>query len=30
MNCKFDRIDISKGIDIDKTKVSKEYNICHY
>ena len=26
----YDRIDISEGIDIDKTNESKEYNICHY
>ena len=26
----YDRIDISKGIDISKTKVSKECDICHY
>ena len=26
----YDRIDISEGIDIDKTNKSKEYNICHY
>ena len=25
-----DRIDISEGIDINKTNTSKEYNICHY
>ena len=25
-----DRIDISEGIDIDKTNKSKECNICHY
>ena len=26
----YDRIDISEGIDIDKTNKSKEFNICHY
>ena len=26
----YDRIDISEGIDIDKTKKSKECNIWHY
>ena len=26
----YDRIDISEGTDIDKTKKSKEHNICHY
>ena len=26
----FDRIDISEGIDVNKTRVSKECNICHY
>ena len=26
----YDRIDISEGIDIDKTNKSKEYDICHY
>ena len=26
----YDRIDISEGIDTDKTSASKEYNICHY
>ena len=26
----YDRIDISKGIDIDKTNKSKECDICHY
>ena len=29
-NVKYDRIDISEGIDIDKTNKSKECNICHY
>ena len=26
----YDRIDISEGIDIDKTSKSKECHICHY
>ena len=26
----YDRIDISEGIDIDKTNKSKECGICHY
>ena len=26
----YDRIDISEGIDIDKTNASKECKICHY
>ena len=26
----YDKIDISKGIDINKTNVSKECYICHY
>ena len=26
----FDRIDVSAGIDINKTSASKECNICHY
>ena len=26
----YDRIDISEGIDVDKTNVSKECDICHY
>ena len=26
----YDRIDISVGIDINKTNVSKECDICHY
>ena len=25
-----DRIDISEGIDFNKTRASKERNICHY
>ena len=29
MQC-FDRIDVSEGIDIDKTSKSKECIICHY
>ena len=27
---KYDRIDISEGIDTNKTSASKECNICHY
>ena len=27
---RFYRIDISKGIDFNKTSASKEYDICHY
>ena len=27
---KYDRIDISEGIDINKTNASKECDICHY
>ena len=27
---KYDRIDISEGIDVDKTEKSKEYMLCHY
>ena len=27
---KYDRIDISEGIDINKTNASKECGICHY
>ena len=27
---KYDRIDISEGIDTDKTSASKECSICHY
>ena len=27
---KYDKIDISEGIDINKTSGSKEYGICHY
>ena len=26
----YDRTDASKGIDINKTIASKEYNICYY
>ena len=26
----YDRIDISEGIDVNKTNVSKECAICHY
>ena len=26
----FDRIDVSEGIDVDKTTESKECDICHY
>ena len=26
----YDRIDLSQGIDVNKTISSKEYNICHY
>ena len=26
----YDRIDISEGIDVNKTSVSKEFDICHY
>ena len=26
----YDRIDISEGIDINKTNKSKEYMLCHY
>ena len=26
----FDRIDISEGIDVNKTDASKECDICHY
>ena len=26
----YDRIDISKGIDINKTNASKESDVCHY
>ena len=25
-----DRTDVSEGIDVNKTSVSKECNICHY
>ena len=26
----YDRIDVSEGIDINKTSASKECDICHY
>ena len=26
----FDKIDVSEGIDVNKTSESKECNICHY
>ena len=26
----YDGIDVSEGIDVNKTSESKEYNICHY
>ena len=26
----YDRIDVSEGIDVDKTSASKECDICHY
>ena len=26
----FDRTDVSKGIDVNKTSASKEHDICHY
>ena len=26
----YERTDISEGIDVDKTNLSKEYDICHY
>ena len=26
----YERIDISEGIDVNKTNLSKEYDICHY
>ena len=26
----YDRIDVSEGIDVNKTKASKECHICHY
>ena len=26
----YDRIDVSEGIDVNKTSASEEYNICHY
>ena len=27
---KYERIDISEGIDLNKSDKSKEYDICHY
>ena len=26
----FDRIDVSEGIDVNKTSESKDHDICHY
>ena len=26
----YDRIDVSEGIDVNKTSSSKEYDVCHY
>ena len=26
----YDRIDVSEGIDVNKTNASKEYSVCHY
>ena len=26
----YDRIDVSEGIDVNKTSASKEYDVCHY
>ena len=26
----YDRIDVSEGIDVNKTSASEEYDICHY
>ena len=26
----YERIDISEGVDVNKTTLSKECNICHY
>ena len=26
----YDRIDVFEGIDVDKTRESKEWNTCHY
>ena len=26
----YDRIDVSEGININKTSASKEFDICHY
>ena len=30
MSVYFDRIDVSEGIDVNKTSASKECDICHY
>ena len=30
MNYTYNRIDISEGIDVNKTSLSKECDICHY
>ena len=26
----YDRIEVSEGIDVNKTSASKEYDVCHY
>ena len=26
----YDRVDVSEGIDVNKTRASKECDICHY
>ena len=26
----YDRIDVSEGIDVNKTSKSKEFDVCHY
>ena len=26
----YNRIDVSEGINVNKTSASKEYNVCHY
>ena len=26
----YDRIEVSEGVDVNKTSTSKEYDICHY
>ena len=26
----YDRIDVSQGIDVNKTSVSQDYDVCHY